>query len=88
MFRLWVRKWKDNRMTEDTVIGDDSEESRTHKVLSCLEEACKRLDLSVPIWLDQNIADFKRNSVTKFREESFIEGIDFDFLEVRVIEED
>ncbi len=75
-------------MLEDSVTEDGSEDTRTHKVMHCLEDACKELDLSVPIWLDSNIEDFKRNSVTRFREESFIDGIPFDYLEVRVIEED
>ncbi len=88
MFRLWVRQWKDNRMIRDTVIKDGSDDTRTHKVLRALEEACKEMDLSVPIWLDSNVEDFKRNAVTRFREESFIDGIPFDYLEIRIIEED
>ncbi|MCR4591292.1 MAG: hypothetical protein K5668_10795 [Lachnospiraceae bacterium] len=87
MFRLWVREWKDNHMIRDTVIEDGSDDTRTHKILHCLEEACKELDLSVPVWLDTNIEDFKRSSMTRFREDSFIDGIPFDHLEVRVIED-
>ena len=32
MFRLWGRIWKDNHMLKDTVICDDRQETRTHKV--------------------------------------------------------
>ena len=45
-------------------------------------------DLSVPLWLDVNIADFKRTAKTRFRQDSFVDHIDFDFLEFQVIEED
>ena len=31
MFRLWAKEFKDNRMLRDTVICDDSDETRTHK---------------------------------------------------------
>ena len=29
MFRLWGKIWKDNRLLKDTVICDDSEDTRT-----------------------------------------------------------
>ena len=39
MFRLWAKKeFKDNRMLRDTVICDDSDETRTHKIFNALEE--------------------------------------------------
>ena len=41
-----------------------------------------------PIWLDMNINDFKRTSKVRFYKDSFIDSIDFDYLEVQVIEED
>ena len=31
---------------------------------------------------------FKRHSKTRFRQDSFIEHIEFDYLEIQVIEED
>ena len=88
MFRMWIREWKDNHMLRDTVVEDGSDETRTHKVFNALKEACSRLDLPVPIWLDANIEDFKRNSKTRFRPESFVEETGFDYLEIHVIEED
>ena len=39
-------------------------------------------------WLDANVAEFKRHAKTRFTQDSFIESIDFDFLEMHVIEED
>lgn len=88
MFRLWAREWKDNRMVRDTVIEDGSADSRTHKVFRALDQICVQFDLGRPIWLDSNIRDFKRRSRTRFTKDSFVEGIDFDFLEIQVIEED
>ena len=37
---------------------------------------------------ESNIPDFKRHSKTRFRQDSFIEHIEFDYLEIQVIEED
>lgn len=89
MFRIWARTFKDNRMQQDTVIeNDDISLNRTRKVFDALEAICYEFDLSKPIWLEKNIADFKRNSKVRFYQDSFIETIEFDYLELQVIEED
>lgn len=88
MFRLWAKIFKDNRMLRDTVICDDSEETRTHKVFNALEEICYQFDLGKPMWLDATINDFKKHSKARFTHDNFVEQIDFDFLEIQVIEED
>ena len=59
MFRLWAKIFKDNRMLRDTVICDDSSETRTHKVFNALDEICYQFDLGKPMWLDATIHDFK-----------------------------
>ena len=88
MFRLWAKTWKNNRMLSDTVICNDSSDTRTHKVFRALEEICYQFDLSQPIWLDSNINEFRRHAKARFYQDSFIDSIDFDFLEIQVIEED
>lgn len=88
MFRLWARTFKDNHMLQDTVICDDSVDTRTHKVFRAIEEVCYQFDLGKPIWLDSTIADFKRHDKARFTVDNFIETIDFDYLEIQVIEED
>ena len=75
-------------MLKDTVICDDRNETRTHKVFHALEEVCYQFNLSKPIWLDSNIQDFKRYDKTRFTQDNFIESIAFDYLEIHVIEED
>lgn len=88
MFRLWARTFENNHILQDTVIVDDSNETRTHKVFSALEKVCYAFDLGKPIWLDKNIADFKKLAKTRFTSDNFIETIDFDYLEIQIIEED
>lgn len=86
--RIWFKIMSDNHLIADVTITDESDETRTHKIFKALDEACYKLDLSRPIWLDANVAEFKKVARTKFRKESFVESIDFDFLEMHVIEED
>lgn len=88
MFRLWAKELKDNRMIKDTVIEDARPETRTHKVFDALEEVCLQFDLGKPIWLEATVSDFKRHSKARFSQDNFIEEIDFDYLEIHVIEED
>lgn len=88
MFRLWAKIFKDNRMLNDTVVCDSSRDTRTHKVFHALDEVCCQFDLGKPIWLDKTTADFKRHGKTRFTSDNFIEAIDFDYLEIQIIEED
>ena len=76
MFRLWAKIFQNNHMLKDICIEDGS------------DEVCHQFDLGTPIWLDLNISDFKRHNKTRFTQDSFVESIDFDYLEIQVIEED
>ena len=86
--RIWARQFKDTRMLCDELVVDNSSETRTHKVFNAIEKISKNMDLPQPIWLERNIKSFKRNSVVRFEKDSFIEEVPFDYLEIRVIEED
>ena len=87
MFRLWGKEFKDNHMIKDTTICDDSGDTRTHKIFNALDEIFFEFDLSKPIWLDSNIHDFQLHAKTRFGQDQFIEHIEFDYLEIQVIEE-
>lgn len=88
MFRMWGKVWKENHLLKDTVIClTDYSMSRTQMVFQALEDICYQFDLSRPIWLDANVRAFKRHAKTRFSQDNFVEGIDFDYLEIQVIEE-
>jgi hypothetical protein len=89
MFRLWGKEFKENRLVRDITITDaDTVKNRTKKVFDAIEEICLAFDLSKPIWLEKNIAEFQRVDKTRFTSDNFIDAIDFDYLEIQVIEED
>ena len=82
MFRMWGKIWKDNHLIKDTVACiSDYSLSRTQMVFQALDEICYTFDLSKPIWL------FQVHDKTRFSQDNFIEQIDFDYLEIHVIEE-
>lgn len=75
-------------MLQDTVSCiTDYSLSRTAMVFQALEDICYELDLSKPIWLNANISEFQRVSKTRFTQDSFVEQIPFDYLEIQIIEE-
>lgn len=88
MFRLWAKIFKDNRMIKDTVIENSNTDTRTHKIFQALDEICYRFDLGKPIWLEATVNEFKRHAKARFTQDHFMEPIDFDYLEIQIIEED
>ena len=84
--RVWVKLMKNTHMIKETTIVRDEEDTRTHKVLHALEDACHTLDLSTPIWLEKNIKQFQRAAKTRFSQDNFIETIEFDYLELQILE--
>lgn len=87
MFRLWGKIFKDNHLLRDITICDDSDDTRTHKIFNALDRICYEFDLSKPIWLDSTINEFKRHAKARFYQDNFVDSIDFDYLEIHVIEE-
>ncbi len=86
--QIWFKIFKNNRLLCDTVIQNDiSSLTRTKKIFAAMEEVCYDFDLSKPIWLDSTIAEFKRHSKARFYQDNFVDSIDFDYLEIHVIEE-
>ena len=86
--RIWAKEFKDNRMLRDMVVEDESDETRTHKIFQALDEICYEFDLSKPIWLDHTVREFQKHAKARFYQDNFVDAIDFDYLEIHVIEED
>ena len=86
--KIWARTFKNNHTTRELVVENLENDTRTHKVFDAVEKIAYEFDISKPIWLDLNIRDFKRFSKVKFKKDSFIDDIDFDYLELQVLEED
>lgn len=88
MFRLWAKIYKDNHILRQVEIKNEKVDTRTHKVFGALEEVVAQFDLTPPIWLDKTVNDFKQFSKARFDQDCFINEIDFDYLEIEILEED
>lgn len=89
MFRLWAKIMASGKMVKNmTIENSDSSLNRTKKIFNSIDEICYAYDLSKPIWLDKNIREFKKNSKTRFTKDNFVDEIEFDSMDIEVIEED
>ena len=89
MFRLWAKAFKNSKVLNDIIISDIAEDkNRTRKVFDAVDEVCYEFDFSRPVWLDKNINEFKRRDKTRFDQDNFIDSLEFDYLEIQMIEED
>lgn len=86
--RIWFKMWENNHLIKTKTIDNYEDDTRTHKIFKALDEICYDFDLSKPIWLDKNIQEFKRRSATRFSKDNFVDDIDFDYLEIQILEED
>lgn len=86
--RIWFKMVDNTHLVKTETIEDFSEETRTHKVFQAIEQICYIWDLGKPIWLDANVKEFQRRARTRFTKDNFVEEIEFDYLEIHVLEED
>lgn len=88
MFRLWGKIWKDNHLEKDFTYERDVDDTRTHMIFDGISQICMEFDLENPIWLDSNVREFKKSAKTRFSQDSFIEQIPFDYMEIEIISEE
>lgn len=86
--QLWFRIIKDAKLINDITITNSEDTNRTKKIFSSLDKACEEFHLSNPIWLEYNIKEFKKRKKVRFNQDNFIIPINFDYLEMSVLEED
>ena len=58
MFRLWGKEFKDNHMLRDTVICDETDETRTHKIFNALDSICYEAFIGLLGGIAGNILSF------------------------------
>lgn len=80
---LWVRVIRHHRTARQVTepcLRDEPEEA--------LAEACHKLDLSRPLWLEKNQREWDEFGQTRFLPDAFLERVDFERLEIEFIDPD
>ena len=80
---LWVRTIRHNRIDRQQVEPCGRADPQ-----QALEEACHKLDLSKPLWLEKNRREWEQFGQTRFQPDAFLESVDFDRMEIEYIDPD
>lgn len=86
--RIWFKEFENTHLIRETVVENRESVNRTKKVFDAITQVCSEFDLGQPIWLDSSVKDFQKHGKVRFSRDNFVEHIDFDYLEMQVIEED
>ena len=78
---LWIRTIKHNHIDRQTT--EPCGRTDPHEAL---ETACRRLDLSKPMWLEKNQREWDSFGQTRFMPDAFLESVDFDRMEIEYID--
>lgn len=87
MYKLWAKKIKNNRIINSIVVKNKDNISLEEKRKKCMDEICKKFDLSIPIWLKNHDMDFSQFKYVVLYPEDFVDEIDFDKLEIELIDD-
>lgn len=87
MYKIWVKKIKDNKIIDSLVIENKENIDLKEKRNKCLSEACNKFDLSIPLFLKKHEDEFSQFKQIVFYPEDFIDEIDFDKLEFELIDD-
>lgn len=77
--KIWIRLLTDNKLVKDKIWHCDTINS-TDKMESELREICHELDIPTPVVLDTHFINFVRFHNAKFRQDDFVETLDYDIM--------
>lgn len=80
---LWVKTIRKNRMDKSI-----TEPTTREDPMDALTEACHRLDVARPLWLEKNQREWDNFGQTRFFPDSFSESVDFDRMDIEFIDPD
>ena len=78
---LWVRVMRRQRILKHCTLPCDRIDPQ-----DALQAACQQLDIPRPLWLEKNSRDWASFGQTRFLMDAFFEPVDFDHLELQLIE--
>lgn len=87
MYRIWGKRIKDNKIIEEMTYENKDDSLPINEALElALDEFTYAFDLQKPMWFNKNTKEMAKFHATSFHEDQFIEDIDFDYLEIQLLE--
>lgn len=87
MYKLWAKRIRKNHIIDSITVKNKEEITPNEKRDKCLKEICQKLDLSVPVWLNKHDLEFSQFKYVTFYPQDFIDEVDFDKLEIELIDD-
>ncbi len=75
-----IRQQRMDRQVTEPCVRDNPHDA--------LEEACRKLDIAKPLWLDKNQREWEEFGQTRFLPDAFMESVSFERLEIEYIDPD
>jgi len=76
---------RDTKLIKEALVEKDEGLSFRDALEESLVDLCRQLEIQVPIWLKRNTSEFGIYRKTFFTQEQFIEKINFDRFEIRLL---
>lgn len=87
--KLWIKVIRGHKIVRDTVFGTDGPSpARPEGWSVLLSEALKPMDIAAPVILTRHVRDLQAFQRVVFREQDFMERIEFDRLDVEILPEE
>lgn len=89
MLRVWGIVRKNNKILQDMVseyLRDDIKE--IDMLHQCIQNICYEFDLQRPMWLPKNQREYEDYRRIILNQDNFIEAIDFDTLELEILDDE
>lgn len=86
MLKLWAKIIKNHQIQKDIVLEVELLQTKAETVKNSLTELALSFDMARPIWLPKNGNDLKQFVVTRFFPDQFMESLEFDYLEIEIID--
>ena len=80
---LWMRTIRHHKIDRQATVPCTRLDPQ-----DALEQACRQLDLPLPIWLDKNQREWDEFGQTRFLPDAFFESVPFERLEIEYIDPD
>lgn len=85
--KIWARLVSDDKIKKDTLYSSPLKLSKDNYEL-WLRDICHILDMPNPVLLDHHFKNFVNFHNTKFRQDDFVETLDYDIFIVEDCKED
>jgi len=88
MIRLWGLIRKNNKRIKDMVAEcSDPGLTEEEQLFQCIQKICYDFDIQRPMWLPKNQREYNEYRRVVLNQDNFIETIDFDALELELLED-